>query len=839
MSVNLRIFFAVLALAGSFALATAQDRNGEGRALDIRINPNDGRYEVGIAGLGVYALQAGVAAKVNGAWLHSSQYPRHDVVRSTVNGYLGSATEWKVTYSGLSGKPNLIYQLRAYQNAPFADLQVTVNNESGTTVDVEAVRSLDATDGAIVDLGGPLKDDRILSDSYSEDKPAMKIRDLADAEEHMHLATNTQLIYNLRSRQSLFIGALTSDRFVTIMRLHLADSPQEPPRLSGYEVDSTGTTEMEERPGFCLEHASADDLIELKLSVKAGDELSSERILLGIGEDYFRQLETYAKLIQELHHARVLAPPLMGWWSWTAYYFGLNEGTALSNAEWEAQHLKSLGYNVFHVDEGYDYARGEYTSTDAINFPNGMAPLFYKVHGLGLLPGIYTVPFQASERSWVYQHHPDWLVKNAAGRPIQIEGFHSRDNVERLFVLDVTNPGAQEYLRKTYSTLVDKWGARYIKLDAMDDSGVEGYYYRPNTTAIEAQHIGLELIRETVGQDVYLDKDGGNMLPPVGSVDYGRIAQDTGHTFLATKEAATAIAARYYVNRHFYVGDPDAFTVSRQTVHDQADWLDSKEPSSLDEAQVSIALSAVSGGMLEIGDALPSLWNNPDRLALIENEDVINMVRLGQASEPIDLMTFPAQDGQPSLFFLKEDARQSILTIFDWTEQPRSHSITLAALGLAPSASYRVEDVLNKKDLSADLRAGNLLINQPRHSVRMLKIVAEQASAETPEIQIQSPTKGIAGESLTFAVEHQGGDPILSYRWDFGDGVQLDGLEVNHAYSQPGSYQVDLTATGSGGLNVKKTFLVHISGEMSGGFNFHAKRHSDVDLSCSNNFATQ
>ena len=32
------------------------------------------------------------------------------------------------------------------------------------------------------------------------------------------------------------------------------------------------------------------------------------------------------------------APPLMGWWSWTAYYFGLNEGAALTNAAWEAQY---------------------------------------------------------------------------------------------------------------------------------------------------------------------------------------------------------------------------------------------------------------------------------------------------------------------------------------------------------------------------------------------------------------------------------------------------------------------------------------------------------------------
>jgi alpha-galactosidase len=34
------------------------------------------------------------------------------------------------------------------------------------------------------------------------------------------------------------------------------------------------------------------------------------------------------------------------------------------------------------------------------------------------MPGIWTAPFEVSERSSVYVHHPDWLVKNAQGQPI-------------------------------------------------------------------------------------------------------------------------------------------------------------------------------------------------------------------------------------------------------------------------------------------------------------------------------------------------------------------------------------------------------------------------------------
>ena len=71
----------------------------------------------------------------------------------------------------------------------------------------------------------------------------------------------------------------------------------------------------------------------------------------------------------------------------------------------------------------------------------------------------------------------------------------------------------------------------------MDNTAIEGYYHRPNTTALEAQRIGLEIIRKTVGEDVLLDKDGSPMLNPVGLVDEGRTSQDTGHAFLRSKEA--------------------------------------------------------------------------------------------------------------------------------------------------------------------------------------------------------------------------------------------------------------------------------------------------------------
>ena len=268
----------------------------------------------------------------------------------------------------------------------------------------------------------------------------------------------------------------------------------------------------------------------------------------------------------------------------------------------------------------------------------------------GLILGVWTAPFEVTRRAWIYEHHKDWLVHNAKGEPIAIgDVWHQKTDV--LYSLDTTHPGAQEYMRQTYNTLVREWGVRFIKLDFMDTTAIEGFRYRPNTTALEAQRIGLQVIRDTVGDDVILDKDGSPMLNAVGLVDTGRVSVDTGHSFQRTKNAAPGIAARFYMHRNFFVNDPDAFNVTNKYVVEGRD----VEPSlSMGAAQASIALSAVSGGMYEIGDDMLVLGSEKDRLAMVENRELLNMAKVGRAHTPVDLMTYEPEDEQPSIFFLRE-----------------------------------------------------------------------------------------------------------------------------------------------------------------------------------------
>jgi alpha-galactosidase len=782
-------------------------------ALSLTVNAKEGSYQLSLNGGhdGQPVLRSRVAAQVDHQWLRSSDYPRHQASESTFEDDLGSGREVTVTCSGLDGKPDLVYVLQLYKQRPYGTVQVKVHNGAGRGATVQAIRSVEAMGEPVINLGGDQSADRVLSDSFSEDWPDLVLYDLGGAPGGMHRGAGSQLIFNRESKQSLFLGALTSDRFLTVMHLK-AEGVGTKTRIASYTVESTGTTEIQK--DFDLKDAPADDQVELSLPVKSGEDIASERLLFEAGPDYHKQLLAYGDAVRRLHHARVSSETPIGWWSWTVYYGAINQGEVWANGDWQAEHLKSFGYKYFQIDEGYQYARGEFATPNATQFPDGMRFVGHHLTGEGLTFGLWTAPFEVTTRAWIYEHHKDWLVHNAKGEPIPIgEVWDQKSDV--LYALDTTRPEAQAYMRDTYRKLVREWGVRFIKLDFMDTSAIEGYHYRPNTTALEAQRIGLQVIRDAVGDEVILDKDGSPMLNPVGLVDTGRISADTGHSFERTRNAASGIAARFYMQRNFFVNDPDAFNVTATHLMERAN---EKSSISLGAAQASIALSAVSGGMYEIGDDMLVLGSEKDRLALVENRELLNMSKVGRASTPLDLMTYKPEDGQPSIFFLREDQRQAILTVFNWTNTVRSHTLRLADLGLPAAHTFAATDVLDPNETVALGDGAVRLDNQLAQSARVIKLIDTSVPAAAPTVTAQVPAAAKAGESITLLAlsteVEDGGVPAVAYHWDFGDGTSADSPKVSHAYTRAGEFTIRLTVDGVDGVPAQKDFSVKVTGNL-------------------------
>jgi len=788
-------------------LAGAADAMVKNDSLVATAVASDGSYSIGRNADSAPILHARVAAQVDHRWIESTDYPQHQVSESSFEDRLGRGHQVTVTSSGLPDRPVLSYTIRTYDKRPFGDIQVAVQNHTGRSLSVEGIRCAEAIGEQILNLEGKESSDRVLSDSFSEDWPPLRIYDLGQAPKGLHRAVGSQLVYNQQSKESIFFGALTSDRFLTI--IHLKTKPgTNGATITAFNVESAGTTEIQATDAESeLRNGPAENLVELSLPLPDGENMTSERVMFAAGNDYLAELQNYGTVIRELHHSRIAEDNMLGWWSWTAFYMKISEGNTLTNALWLAQQLKPLGYDYFHFDLGYSYARNEYTTSNASAFPHGMWALTHRISGLGLKVGVWTAPFEVGGRSWVYEHHKDWLVKNLSGKPIQITTAEEM-RTEPVFVLDATNPGAQDYLRQTYRTLAYDWGVKYIKLDFMDNTAIEGRYFRPNTTALEAQKMGLEIIRQAVGESVLLDKDGSPMLNPVGLVDEGRVSQDTGHLFSRSKEAAPGIAARFYMHRNFFINDPDAFTVSRQLMEERK----IPAPLNLSEAEVSIALSAVSGGMYEIGDDLPTLGADSDRVALLKNPDLLQMAKVGRVSLPIDLLTYRAEDEQPSIFLLKEDRRQSMLTVFNWTDHSRSHMFSLGQLNLPTGHSYELHDALEPGNhLTVD--RDSISLAQAAHSVKVIKIVDAGVAAAAPSASLQVPDRAKIGEEIEFVgTADPDGVPALAYHWDFGDGTKDEGRRVTHTYTTAGQHAVRLVVDGADSIPAEKDISIAVSG---------------------------
>ncbi len=222
--------------------------------------------------------------------------------------------------------------------------------------------------------------------------------------------------------------------------------------------------------------------------------------------------------------------------------------------------------------------------------------------------------------------------------------------------------------------------------------------------------------------------------------------------------------------------------------------------------------------MFEIGDDLSILGSEKDRLALVKNQDLIDMAKISRAATPVDLLSYAPEDGQPSIFFLREDPRQSMLVVFNWTEQPRSHQLKLSDLGLPAGHKFQATDVLDSSAAVA-LRNGAVQLDSiPRHSVRVIKLIDSQVPPAAPSLSAHVPAQANAGEIVSFTAQgDDAGVPALSYHWDFGDGSAADGPQAAHAYTRDGNFSVQLAAQGLDGPIARRTFTIKVTGTQEPG----------------------
>jgi heat shock protein HslJ len=84
--------------------------------------------------------------------------------------------------------------------------------------------------------------------------------------------------------------------------------------------------------------------------------------------------------------------------------------------------------------------------------------------------------------------------------------------------------------------------------------------------------------------------------------------------------------------------------------------------------------------------------------------------------------------------------------------------------------------------------------------------------SQLPQPVMIHPSQARVGEQVTFdgSQSQPGSSPIVSYKWDLGDGSAARGDVVTHIYDSPGTYQVSLSISGQDGFGNFKSSSIEI-----------------------------
>lgn len=319
---------------------------------------------------------------------------------------------------------------------------------------------------------------------------------------------------------------------------------------------------LNERTGYTVFYADfrenvfavVKDVEGLRLS---GDEYELFNFVLYQG-GYDETFDKYFAALPVKNTGRV--KHFSGYTSWYNYFQNINEEIILRDLEG----VKSVGKaaNIFQIDDGYETMVGDW-DIDTEKFPNGLKPVVDKIHGAGLLAGLWIAPFSAQFKADIVKQHPEWLLKKPNGKKL-IGGFAWNG----FYVLDIDIPEVREYIKAYFDKVFDEYGFDMVKLDFLYSICIQP---RNGKTRGQIMCEAMDFLRECCRDKIILGC-GVPLGPAFGIVDACRISCDvelsfkdryytscTNQEIISAKTAMNNSIFRRHLDGRIFANDPDVF----------------------------------------------------------------------------------------------------------------------------------------------------------------------------------------------------------------------------------------------------------------------------------------
>jgi hypothetical protein len=422
--------------------------------------------------------------------------------------------------------------------------------------------------------------------------------------------------------------------------------------------------------------------------LRPGQTLLSQWVVADLDPDPMAAISRYVAALQALGGRRPpgqVRPCPTVWCSW--YYYGNGMTQAEAEANLAALDDRPVPFDVFQIDECWDYRWGDWQPNP--DWPD-LAGLVQRIRQRGRIAGLWTCVFLAEPRSRLAGRHPDWLLRRR-------DGGHVRFDMGGMpnYVLDPTHPEVQQFVADLYRHLTEELGFAYHKVDftravAMDP---EAAFHDPTCSRAQAYRAGIAAIRRGIGPAAYLNICGGLYGPPLGLVDSQRSGADVKSEWPAAPPGEgdggygpftiKQNTLRWWWNE-LWDNDPDALMVRRRAQPYRHETLSLGSLNDT-EALTSALNQYLGGGLVCFTENLTEV--EADRLYLLRHCSP----SLGVAAVPRDGL-----DGGrfPAIFSTQVQPRAAglppwcTLSLVNWHDQPRSFHLDLdqRLLGTPPWA---------------------------------------------------------------------------------------------------------------------------------------------------------
>lgn len=467
-------------------------------------------------------------------------------------------------------------------------------------------------------------------------------------------------IYNNDSYNGLVIGSLEHSVWKT-----------------GIDVKANGNNSISVSAfgGFADSNITHDKIMH-GLVTTTDTSCVSPRLLVGNFTDWRKGMEVYAGHNSDRYNYGIpfwkKATPV-GWNSWGAIQNKINFEKAKGVIDFFADSCKGYrgadGSLYVDLDSFWDNMVKGGLDGDVSELKKFVAYCKSK----GFKPGIYWAPFtdwgkhDRKMEGSNYTYAQAWLKQN--GKPVEVDGAYA---------LDATHPGTKARIAWCLGHLKEL-GFKMIKIDFLGHGALEcdRFYDSTVTTGMQAYKMGMMCVAKALDNKMLVYAAISPTMATAPFVHMRRIACDAFSAIDNSEYTLNSTGYGWWQSHLYNFVDADHVVFNRES----------------EGANRARLVSALVTGTLITGDDFSSAgpWSDAAK-RLLQNKDLLKVIKDGRSFKPIE-----ANTGNKGVeLFVKTDYNQTYLAAFNYSNTPRTYTLSLSRLDSQLGSIVTAVELLNK-----------------------------------------------------------------------------------------------------------------------------------------------